>query len=235
MYYNGQRQQCPQGTFTYTIKAGDSFYRLGIKFNTTIAALKSANPSANPNNLQIGECICVPRQQIYSACPEDPQDTPDMLPPMKELPVFVEGVTDYRQAKLYRSEQEYLIYVLDKYQFTAEEPGSDVIFSTFDDSFFVRIQRLPLDVNISDVRQNAVFGFTHIGEPRELRGEEILDPFFRSNKFFFIASNVEVTLISILKEIDGGLFRFTMFSPNSEAAEGIIPSFYVMMKTITVM
>jgi len=68
--YPEYRQQCPPGTFSYVIQPGDNFYRLSIKFNTTVPALISANPLTNPNFLQIGQTVCIPRQQIYPACPE---------------------------------------------------------------------------------------------------------------------------------------------------------------------
>jgi LysM repeat protein len=274
MYYY-YRKQCPPGTFLYTIKIGDNFYRLAIRFNTTVAAIISANPGVNPNNLLIGEIICVPRQKIYTACTEanyytiKPRDTlygianrfnvslddlfeanPGIMPYMfmigqvicipkgaddlsqtKEIPVFAEGKIEYLQARLHRSEQGYYIYVLDNYKFTAEEPGSDVIFSTIDDNFFVRIQRLPLDANINVLKQNAIFSLRDIGEPRELTGEEISDPFFRTNKFFFNASNKATSVNRILKEIGGSLFLFTMFLPDTEARSEIMFSFYAMLKT----
>lgn len=333
MYYS-YRKQCPPGTFLYTIKAGDNFYSLAMIFKTTVSAIIAANPRVNPNNIQIGQIICVPRQETYPACPEGnyyiiragdtlygianrynvslddlfeanpgispymlmigqviciplatppvvcPQNTMlyiikagdtfhnlakkfnttnlaiiksnpsinpkallvgqkvcipkviDDLPQTKEIPVFVEGKKEYRQAKLQRSEQGYYIYTLANYQFTAEEPGNDVIFSTIDDNFFVRIQRRALDANISELKQNAILSLKDIGEARELSGEEISDPFFRTNKFFLNASNNEISVNRILKEIDGSLFNFTMFLPSTQATEEIMFSFYAMMKTI---
>ena len=52
---------CPVGTFPHTVQAGDTFYNLAIKYNTTVAAIQRANPNVNPNNLQIGQIICIPR------------------------------------------------------------------------------------------------------------------------------------------------------------------------------
>lgn len=334
--YSYYRQPCPPGTFPYIIQPGDTFYRLALRFRTTVPALISANPLATPDTLQIGQSICIPRQQIYPACPEGnyytlrsgdtlygiartynisladlveanpginpymlmvgqviciplatppqtcpPDTTPYViqrgdtftklaqqfnttvsaivrvnptlnptalligqtvciprpsltLPATKNIPVIVEGQTEYRQAKLQRSEQGYYIYVLDRFQFTAEEPGRDLLFSTFDDRFFVRIERLPTNANIEDLRENALAELRLIGTPLEMKGEEIFDPFFRSARFFLHASNPTVSKNIILMEIDGSLFRFTMHLPNAEAAEGIIPSFYAMMKTIGV-
>jgi LysM repeat protein len=52
---------CPPNTFVYTIRAGDNFYQLAIRYNTTVSAIRAANPGVNPNRLQIGQRICIPR------------------------------------------------------------------------------------------------------------------------------------------------------------------------------
>jgi len=51
---------CPDGV-TYTIKAGDTLYALAKAYNTTVAAIVAANPGINPNNLRIGQVICIPQ------------------------------------------------------------------------------------------------------------------------------------------------------------------------------
>ena len=51
---------CPPGTFAYTIKAGDTFFLLAERYNTTVNAIQRANPNVNPNALQIGQVICIP-------------------------------------------------------------------------------------------------------------------------------------------------------------------------------
>lgn len=52
---------CPAGTFAHTVVAGDTFYTLAQRYNTTAAAIQRANPNVNPNALQIGQVICIPR------------------------------------------------------------------------------------------------------------------------------------------------------------------------------
>ena len=54
-------RQCPSGSFPYTIKAGDTLYKLAITYNTTVEAIMAINPGINPNNLQIGQVICIPQ------------------------------------------------------------------------------------------------------------------------------------------------------------------------------
>lgn len=52
---------CPSGSQPYTIRSGDTLYNLAIRFNTTVDAIMRINPGINPNNLQIGQVICIPR------------------------------------------------------------------------------------------------------------------------------------------------------------------------------
>lgn len=63
-----QVPNCPGGT-VYTIRPGDSYYTLASRFNTTIAALQAANPTVNPQNLQIGQQICIPVAPTTDPCP----------------------------------------------------------------------------------------------------------------------------------------------------------------------
>jgi LysM repeat protein len=52
---------CPTGSFAYTIKPGDTLFQLAKTYNTTVAAILAINPGIDPNNLQIGQVICIPR------------------------------------------------------------------------------------------------------------------------------------------------------------------------------
>ena len=58
--YYGIAQTCPSGSFAYTIKSGDTLYKLAITYRTTVEAIMALNPGINPNNLQIGQKICIP-------------------------------------------------------------------------------------------------------------------------------------------------------------------------------
>lgn len=60
---------CPSGSFPYTIKAGDTLYLLARRYNTTVAAIMAINPGINPNNLQIGQVICIPGTAPPTRCP----------------------------------------------------------------------------------------------------------------------------------------------------------------------
>ncbi|SJZ77271.1 LysM peptidoglycan-binding domain-containing protein [Garciella nitratireducens] len=56
-----QPGMCPPNTFPYTIQTGDTFFLLARRFHTTVAAIQAANPGVDPNRLQIGQRICIPR------------------------------------------------------------------------------------------------------------------------------------------------------------------------------
>ncbi|MDR5659056.1 LysM peptidoglycan-binding domain-containing protein [Serpentinicella sp. ANB-PHB4] len=68
MFYN--QMPCPQGTTPYIVQAGDTFYRLAIRYNTTIEAIAAANPNVNPNMLMIGQQLCIPTAPPPTTCPE---------------------------------------------------------------------------------------------------------------------------------------------------------------------
>jgi LysM repeat protein len=58
--HNTYRKPCPPGSIQYTIKSGDTFYKIARKFNTTIAALSKSNTTINPYMVSIGQHICIP-------------------------------------------------------------------------------------------------------------------------------------------------------------------------------
>ncbi|NLL81037.1 MAG: LysM peptidoglycan-binding domain-containing protein [Tissierellia bacterium] len=51
---------CPSGSFAYTIRSGDTLWILAQRYNTTVEAIMRINPGIDPNNLQIGQVICIP-------------------------------------------------------------------------------------------------------------------------------------------------------------------------------
>ena len=67
--------RCPSGTFEYTVKAGDTFYLLAQRYNTTVAAIQQANPGVDPNRLQIGQVICIPGTTTAPPSGKCPSDT----------------------------------------------------------------------------------------------------------------------------------------------------------------
>ncbi|PRX29472.1 LysM domain-containing protein [Orenia metallireducens] len=63
-------QQVPPNTKAYQIRKGDTLYSLAQRFNTTVAAIISANPKIDSDNLQVGDKIFIPLQRDYPSCPE---------------------------------------------------------------------------------------------------------------------------------------------------------------------
>lgn len=59
---------CPGGT-VYTIIPGDSYFSLARRFNITVEAIAAANPGVDPQNLQIGQQICIPGVPGGAPCP----------------------------------------------------------------------------------------------------------------------------------------------------------------------
>ncbi len=62
-------QKCPVGSFAYTIKSGDTLFQLARRFNTTVEGIMAINPGIDPNNLQIGQVICIPGEAALPPCP----------------------------------------------------------------------------------------------------------------------------------------------------------------------
>jgi len=52
-------QTCPSGIF-WVVAAGDTLYKIAQANNTSVRKLLELNPNVNPNNLQIGQNICLP-------------------------------------------------------------------------------------------------------------------------------------------------------------------------------
>lgn len=56
-----QNVQCPFGTLPYNINNGDTLKIIADRFGSSIAAIMIANPGINPQNLQVGQRICIPQ------------------------------------------------------------------------------------------------------------------------------------------------------------------------------
>jgi len=66
--FYGLSGKCPSGSISHTIRSGDTLYKLAQQYNTTVEAIIAINPGINPNNLQIGQIVCIPA----SAPPKPP-------------------------------------------------------------------------------------------------------------------------------------------------------------------
>ncbi|MGO4888347.1 stalk domain-containing protein [Anaerobacillus sp. MEB173] len=155
-------------------------------------------------------------------------------PTTKKIPVFVEGMTDMREAKLKNGNLNYDMYVLNNFSLEAEEPFRDVLLSNFDSSFFVRIEVLDQKVNMTNYKndlKNSLDGKVH-----DLNPNQIFDSFFHNADFYLLQEakngNVNVSITHLVRDYGTKKLKFTIHIPAKEAAEGIGPSFWAMLKTI---
>ncbi|MFZ7102197.1 MAG: LysM peptidoglycan-binding domain-containing protein [Peptococcaceae bacterium] len=54
-----QVPNCPGGLY-WEIAPGDTLFKISQEANVTIAQLLAVNPGINPDNLQVGQIICLP-------------------------------------------------------------------------------------------------------------------------------------------------------------------------------
>ena len=67
---NGADRQCPSGSVPYVVRAGDTLGNIAFFYNTSANDILKANPGITPNQLRIGQQLCVPlKTQYYPACP----------------------------------------------------------------------------------------------------------------------------------------------------------------------
>ncbi|MEW5762944.1 MAG: LysM domain-containing protein, partial [Bacillota bacterium] len=53
------RQPCPSGRY-WRVEPGDTLYLIALRVGTTVEELRRLNPGIDPNNLQVGQFICLP-------------------------------------------------------------------------------------------------------------------------------------------------------------------------------
>lgn len=54
---------CMPGAFPYTINQGDTLWMIANRYSTTVDAILNANAEIKPNNLFVGQVICIPVQK----------------------------------------------------------------------------------------------------------------------------------------------------------------------------
>lgn len=52
--------ECPPSYIVYVIQPGDTLWKIARRYRTTVEELLTANPDIDPNNLQVGQKICIP-------------------------------------------------------------------------------------------------------------------------------------------------------------------------------
>lgn len=166
---------------------------------------------------------------------EPAEETPVEKPaPTKDVEVEVEGMVDVRTGTLSESDNGYYMYTIPPFIFTPEEPGIDQVYMESFPDYFMRIQALPDDVDLAEIRSGAEEELRAVSEAYEERqGDEIYDTYLRGSELYLIAVGDDIVKSIIVMEIDGKLFKFTMFMPvGGEASEGAESGFNAMIKTI---
>ena len=158
----------------------------------------------------------------------------DELPKTAELEILLEGMPENVPATLTKSDQGYAFYLMEGFDFAMEEPGKDLIFHKEFPEYSTRVELLPADANVEEIKANAEEQLKAVGDVIEMKDVEI-HPSIRDRAAFFLhASHAEGTRIAALVEGEGGLFLCTMNFPLGEAAEGVTPRFIPMLNSLVV-
>lgn len=174
-----------------------------------------------------------PQEPANSADSDTPVEHPAKRPETAEIPVTVEGMKETVTGTLTRSEElEYSFYLLPMFEWTAEEPGKDLIYFKNDDRFNVRIEIVEPEADLNMIRKSAEQELSSIGKIQELNGAVISEVFTKQAAVSQYASSEEVRKIIVVTDIDGTVFRFTMTLPHTEAVEGVEPRFWAMLETL---
>ncbi|WP_138090255.1 hypothetical protein [Halalkalibacterium halodurans] len=148
---------------------------------------------------------------------------------VKEIEVEVEGDKEMRSAQFNRGELGYSIYVLENFSLTGEEPRRDVILSDYDGSFFTRIIQEGSSADTNALKNNIIEHTTGTIEDNYPTPLEDVDFSLREK---VTSDDGETNIFHVAKTYPNGeTYRFELYIPNKEAQEGILPSFWAMLKT----
>lgn len=119
--------------------------------------------------------------------------------------------------------QPFILYVLQQFELTAEEPGKDVLFLTDDDSVSMRIELLTGDVKWDEVEENVQTQLKSISE-------KIEDPALNiDNGSGYEVVNGDDVVTSVLLKDEKSPVRLTMFTKKDKDYRD---AFLEMAKTI---
>ena len=65
----GAARTCTNGQTAYSIQAGDTLFSISMRFGITTQSILDANPGLSPNNLRVGEIVCIPGVAPPPVCP----------------------------------------------------------------------------------------------------------------------------------------------------------------------
>ena len=73
---------CPKRTFSYTVRSGDTLWKLAQIYGTNVQDILDANPGTDPQNLQIGSTLCIPAARAVPAPPAKTAPMASEMPPV---------------------------------------------------------------------------------------------------------------------------------------------------------
>ncbi|RXT15357.1 hypothetical protein [Ammoniphilus sp. CFH 90114] len=152
-----------------------------------------------------------------------------------EIEVILEGMSEKEKAYFTEGTMNYYMYGLDKFTLVSEEPGKDILLTDYDSDFFVRIEKLDREANIPAFKEQLRQSLSSTWTIHDLDPKELFDPYFHDAQLYLLVETPapqQTNLLYVVKDIDKQRFLFTFHLPNKETAEGIIPRFWAMLKTI---
>lgn len=64
----------------HTVQAGENLFRIALRYNTTVATLRTANGVANANLIDVGQALCVAPVNTSPRPAPQPQPVPQPVP-----------------------------------------------------------------------------------------------------------------------------------------------------------
>ena len=89
---------CPTGSFSYTIQAGDTLWKLSRTYGVSVQSISDLNPGIDPQNLQIGSMLCIPNAPMPTPTPTP---TPRTCPTGSFSYMIQSGDTLWKLSKTY--------------------------------------------------------------------------------------------------------------------------------------
>ena len=154
------------------------------------------------------------------------------LPDTRLLQVFVEGQTEQRNGRLFRSPQGYAIYVLPQIEMVQEEPCCDLAHARFDGNYFMRIERIAPDTPLDDLREDASLALSSVGVARDApvpHGNGALLP---AKELHLTAHDEQTSMDILVIRAGDGRYRATLHLPHGEGVEGIAPTLWAMLGSL---
>ncbi|MFV8829314.1 hypothetical protein [Alkalihalobacterium sp. APHAB7] len=147
----------------------------------------------------------------------------------KKLTYRIEGELYEETAFLRKSDnQNFSMYIYDKYELEAEEPRKDVVISKEDGNVFMRIEVLPTDVDLSKVEADIPMRAKAVSD-EYFHNETALMSDFLEGSVWYKAYTEKFAVSVILVKSKEQPIILTIHTPREKE---VLPPFIVMAETI---